>query len=115
MSSGTETNTNIGVQVSKNGSGKHGKYLYLVSRTDDGGGWDTYSDFVCCADSEDQARNIHPDGCLDENDVGFNWNHEDGGHGTWIPRKDVHTLDVICIGIAQNQVIGVILSDFHAG
>ncbi len=35
--------------------------LYLVERIDDGGGYDTYSDFVCWANSEEEARWTAPD------------------------------------------------------
>lgn len=36
--------------------------LYLVSRTDDIGGYDEYDAFVCAAESEEQALSLHPDG-----------------------------------------------------
>lgn len=35
--------------------------LYLVKRTDNVT-WDEYDSFVVCAESEDEARRVHPSG-----------------------------------------------------
>lgn len=38
-------------------------YLYLVKRTDNVN-WDEYDSFVVCAESEDEARRVSPDGMM---------------------------------------------------
>ena len=48
--------------------------LFKVERTDDWG-YDEYSDFVCCANSEDEAVRMHP-GNQDENPPMYNWTPE---------------------------------------
>ena len=95
----------------KNGSGKLGKFLYLVSAPDFGG-YDTFDSFVGCADSEQEVREMHPDGILDDNDKGVNFNKK---YGTWVMFEEIDRLEVELIGIAKNQVKGVILSSFNAG
>ena len=103
----------------QNGSGKFGKKLYLVSAPDDFGGYDTYDSFVACADSKDEARKMHPDGALDENDVSVTWEIRDTkgkrGYGCWINFEDIDKLDVEYLGRAHKQVKGVVLASFHAG
>jgi hypothetical protein len=103
----------------KNGSGKYGKHLYHVSvKRSIFGGYDTYSAFVACADSEEEVRKMHPDRCLDENDVGVNWHHQDDEeqeYSSWIAYEDMDKLDVKFLGDAIETVKGVILSSYHAG
>ena len=102
--------------IRQNGSGNMGKKLYLVSADDieDFGGYDTYSAFVACADSKEEARKMYPDGCLDENDVSVNW-EPIRRFGMWIGFKDISRLKVIYLGRAHNTVKGVVLASFHAG
>jgi len=101
----------------RDGSGKKGKYIYHVVRTDEAG-YDTFDEFVGCADSEDEVRKIHPDGALDENDVGFNWKsyEKHPRSNPWVPLSAIYDhLEVELIGIASNQTKGVILASYHAG
>jgi hypothetical protein len=98
-----------------NGSGKKGKYLYLVKAdTSIHNGYDTYSEFVACADSEEQARNMHPDGILDDNDVSVNLKKGAFNYG-WVRREELNKLTVTLIGTAIEQPIGVVIASFHAG
>lgn len=107
--------------ATKNGSGKYGKYLYLVELNENSnfGGYDTYSEFVACADSEEEVRKIHPDGCLDENDVGSNWVRKGSTmekYSTWIAFEDRHELKVTYLAKAKDKLLkGVIVASFHAG
>jgi len=104
----------------KNGSGKFGKYIYLVEL----GGlklnstYDMYSSFVGCADSEYEVRRFHPDGCLDENDVGSNWKiYKETGyiHSPWVKLSEVDNLEVTLLGNAVDTVKNVFSASYHAG
>jgi len=70
-------------------------------------GWDTYSDMVVCAESEDEARKIHP-----LSDI-----HDDGwknSYDCWCKSPDkvkVEYLGEAAEGIGK----GIICSSFHAG
>ncbi len=106
--------------VRKNGSGKLGKHLYLVKAPIGAlDRYDTYSEFLACADSEDDARKMHPDGALDENDIGYNWPRYEElyeyDHGSWVSYKDIDKLNVKYLGDAVNIVKGVIMASYHAG
>lgn len=104
----------------QNGSGKFGKNLYFVSahNIESFGGYDTYDSFVACADSKDEARKMHPDGTLDENDVSVNWGEyrsRKSGHGCWINFEDIDKLDIEYLGRAHKTVKGTVLASFNAG
>ena len=92
-------------------------FLYLISQ-DFNNDYDTYDSAVVCADTEDEARMIHPDekdgtrrivsldGCDD-------WDGEDEENSSWCAAKDVQ---VQIIGIASNNLKrGVICASFNAG
>lgn len=87
---------------------KQEKFLYLVSAGPDFGGYDTYSDFVACAESEQEAREMTPDGGFGEKDFSIKYS-------SWIKFEDINTLEVKLIGKAQNTEKGVVLASFHAG
>lgn len=81
-------------------------------------GYDTFSEFVACADSEEEVRQMHPDGVLDENDEGVNWdckrlNKRCGG--SWFDFDDIESLKVMLLGEAKDVVKGVVVASFHAG
>ena len=79
--------------------------LYLISQ-DVNDEYDTYDSAVVCAETEDEARMIHPvdeewDGSKAEN------------YCEWCDVKDVQ---VKIIGVAANNLqIGVILASYNAG
>ena len=105
--------------IQQNGSGNMGKKLYLVSAEDieEFGGYDTYSEFIACADSNEEARKMYPDAPFDpfdKNDVSVNWEQRRRS-GVWIDFKDISRLKVIYLGRAHNTVKGVVLASFHAG
>lgn len=79
---------------------------HVVCHTDLG--WDSYSSFVCAAQSEAHARDMHPTG---ENGM---WEEYD--QGGWIKRDEVGKLYVFLIGTAAPHMTGgVIVASFHAG
>lgn len=78
-------------------------------------GYDTYSDAVIAATSEDEARTFHPrkvavwNGVewVDKEDAGFDWNRE------WAKPSEV---EVKLIGTACHDVTrGVVACSYHAG
>jgi hypothetical protein len=67
--------------------------------------YDTYDAAIVVAESEDDARTIHP-GMFDDS-----W-----GEGDWVQFKDIDKIKVTLIGVADpSQERGVILSSFNAG
>ena len=78
--------------------------LYLISQSVNNG-YDTYDSAVVCAESEEEARSIHPNGDLD-------WNGGNGPYGTWCNKDSV---SVQLIGSAIDQQKGIILASFNAG
>ena len=86
-------------------SGK--RNLYVIWQTKNNG-YDTYSDAVVAAWTEEEARNIHPCGYKKTPDLRDEWDD-----GTWAKPDDVM---VQLIGVAESdEVQGVVCSSFHAG
>lgn len=87
--------------------------LYLVKRTDNVR-WDEYDSFVCCAEDEDEARKIHPNGTMcfkkDMSD-----DYREYFTGAWTDK--IETLEVTCIGIANLSLRNrqVICASYNAG
>jgi len=85
--------------------------LYLISQ-DENNDWDTFDSAVVCAESEEAAMNIHPDGrseLLDKGGWGEGWVGR-----TWCERPDQVT--VKRIGIAEPGIAaGVVCASFNAG
>lgn len=83
--------------------------LYHVKLPDNNNflGYDSYSEFVCTAYTEQEARNIHPSG----SDGNWSW------YGSWIKLEQIDILEVTEIGIATpgTQPHKVIVASFHAG
>lgn len=84
--------------------------------------YETYSDFVCIAESEQAARETHPNESVTHIKDGewygtsttgkeypqYNWD--------WILADDIGRLKVTLIGVANEaQHKGVICASFHAG
>ena len=72
-------------------------YLQQDERDD----WDTYDSMVVCAENEEKAKEIHPDGTWEFND-------------TWASKPE----NVKCtyIGVAANSVKeGIVCASFNAG
>lgn len=78
--------------------------LYLISQ-DTNTEYDTYSDAIVAAWTEDEARNIHPRGYTPSWMISFSG-------GDWAEPKDV---SVKLIGVAEQDIKGVVLASFHAG
>jgi len=76
--------------------------IYLVSQTENTG-YDTYDSFICYANSEEEARNINPDG-------------EEWGYmfSAWCSSPD--NAIAIPIGYTDEEVEpDIILASFNAG
>lgn len=84
--------------------------LYKLSQSDVRG-YDTYDLCVVAAESEDEARNMHPDGSLlDGPPI---WGQFHSGD-TWT--KHPVLVEVELIGVAAPGIkAGVIIASFHAG
>ncbi len=75
--------------------------LFLISQSANNG-YDTYDSAVVCAETEDEARHIHPGG-------GHDWAAD-----TWC--RNPSDVDVVLIGEAIEQLLkGVVLTSFNAG
>ncbi len=97
--------------------------LYLISQ-DINSGYDSYDSAVVSAESEEDARKIHPDypdfvthvkgnkwmGTYSENGEEYDMDNE----RNWIPYKDISKIEVEYLG-TTNQKRGVILASFNAG
>ena len=88
-------------------------YLYLVKRTDEVT-WDEYDSFVVCAESENEARRVRPDGMMFFED---NMSEQSKRYfkAGWTDK--IETLEVSCIGLASVSLKNrqVICSSYNAG
>ena len=79
--------------------------LYLISQ-DENNDYDTYDSAVVCAQNEQEARMIQPNGTGKE----FNT----GDFGTWAKYPD--QVKVTLIGVADSSIAeGLVLASFNAG
>lgn len=79
--------------------------LYLISQ-DQNDDYDTYDSAVVCAESEDDAMAMHPNGSVCEWPV--------TGFTTWAFSQDA--IVVKLIGVAGNEIPrGVVCASFNAG
>lgn len=87
--------------------------LYLVKRTDNVT-WDEYDSFVVCAESEDEAKRVHPNGGMffedDMSEQSKRYFKSD-----WTDK--IETLEVICVGLASVSLKNrqVICASYNAG
>lgn len=87
--------------------------LYLVERTNKII-WDQYDSFVVCAESEDEARRVHPSGRMffedDMSEQSKRYFKSD-----WTDK--IETLEVICVGLASVSLENrqVICASYNAG
>lgn len=83
---------------------KDKSYIYLVQQGFECG-YDTFDAFVVIADSEEQARNIHPKG------IDATWDDH-----SWCPKHLVDSkVHVRLIGITHKQDVEIICKSFNAG
>ncbi len=80
--------------------------LYKISQNKKTG-WDTYDSAVVAAETEEEARNIHPSEYVKGGIV----NEENSS--TWVAKPEHVTVELI--GIARISKRGVIVSSFNAG
>lgn len=85
--------------------------LWLVTRNGSGG-YDTYSDFIVAAETEDEARLTHPDGFHTWNGRKWRQPDHDWNDGSWTAPSNVTVKE---IGTAADGVTGVQCASFHAG
>lgn len=88
-------------------------YIFQSKNT----GWDTYSDAVVCAESEEEAKIFHPNGRDITNEYGrFGYECADGSwcqNYSWVSVEDIF---VKYLGEADFSVKrGIIYSSYHAG
>lgn len=105
--------------------------IYLLSQ-DRNSWYDTYDSCVVCAESEEEARTIHPSEFVthyrdgkwywtysnDCTDIQSRWKEyeKDTNYGSWIPAKYIDVIKVQEIWEAnENQKKWVICSSFNAG
>lgn len=99
------------------------KKLYKLSQ-DVNDGYDTYDSVIVCADSEQEARKIHPSRFVTHM-KGNKWYgtridgseyETENSYGTWVSYKDLGKIKVEWIGDADDSVeYGVVLASFNAG
>ena len=85
--------------------------LWIVQRNDERARYGDYLGFVCAAETEDEARNMHPSG----DDA--NWEARDVVSSgktyhiptCWVDRDNAGKLSVRMIGIAAHNVAGGVL------
>jgi len=84
--------------------------LWLITQSENSG-YDTYSDAVVAAETEDEARQTHPGGSGKWDAENKQWGKWDGGD--WTAPDNV---SVRLIGHAAADIpAGVVCSSFHAG
>ncbi len=86
--------------------------IYRVTVSGNSGlGYDSYSEFMIVAKSEDEARNMHPGTELPIPII------SDRSHNAWVRIDQLHLLKVEEIGIADenHQQTEVLTTSFHAG
>jgi hypothetical protein len=91
--------------------------LYLISI--EYMGYDTYDSAVVAAESEDDARHIHPDGRSCSKDGRWVVECSDGTYidfdcESWAKFSEINFIDVEYLG-ETDKVRGVILASFNAG
>ncbi len=70
--------------------------------------YDTYDSFVVVAETEQAAREVHP------NNKEW-WKQEPHKYGYWIAYNDIHRLTVTLIGKASDGIeAGVVVASFNA-
>ena len=76
--------------------------------------YDTYDEAIVCAESEEEARKIHPDGGYDYKETGEGeFSEANSNYGTWAKKEYV---DVKYIGEAMPLMKrGVVCASFNAG
>jgi hypothetical protein len=92
------------------------KNIYLLSRTDKID-YDNYDSVVVCANSEKEARKIHPSRFLCKSEIEKWKNNNLSRTDGWIFFDKIDTLKVKLIGQASDDIeLGsVILASFNAG
>lgn len=91
--------------------------LYLISQ-EENNGWDTYDSAVVCAETEDEARRIHPCEYVDAWKVGADADEEENRERWWTGDWALSPSSVSArlIGKAAEDVKrGVVLASFNAG
>ncbi|MCK4824701.1 hypothetical protein KA005_53610 [bacterium] len=97
------------------------KKLWLV-RQDENNGYDTYDELVVCAETEEEARQIHPAGYFWREGKWMSYNNYSPTKdewvecplGSWCSSPD--KVNVTFIGEADESVaIGIVLGSYNAG
>lgn len=83
--------------------------LYLISQQANAD-YDTYDAAVVAAETEEEARHIHPAGYPEP--VPEGGANRESDYGTWTQARNV---TVKLIGVSSENVKGVVLASFNAG
>ena len=79
--------------------------LYLIERPEcDGAGYEEYDSAVVCANTEDEAKMIHPSGNT--------WDGKESSYGSWV---DADKVRVTLIGTAITSLEAIVCASFNAG
>lgn len=82
--------------------------LWLLEQTENDG-YDTYSDCVVCAMTEEDAKKISPTGNIFKNDEDWSYG------GSWASHPDNVTAQLIGLSNGTYKHGDVICASFHAG
>lgn len=105
----------VDIRVLKDGKLEKHMKIYKISQTENND-YDTYDSAVVCAENEEEARLMHPDGAYnyrEEKSEEERWKKADRPYGTWAKKEYVK---VELLGEAKEGLkIGVIIDSFNAG
>lgn len=91
--------------------------IYLVQQ-DIVKGYDTYDSFVCVAESEQEAREMHPSEYVTHHKDGVWYSNEyEHDFNDWVEFKDIDKVKVTSIGVAFHYKNNnkIIIASFNAG
>lgn len=80
--------------------------------------YDTFSDFIIVAKTEQEARTTHPYGSVDESEETKQLRWDPLYNMTWVKREHLPLLTVTCLGLCTNPKYvsrQIICASFHAG
>lgn len=97
--------------------------IYKISQKENNN-YDTYDSAIVIANSEEEAKKIHPDECIMDNKESYKrWLDGEGMSGTWVnlysdnPEYNVFSaIKVELLGAAkEGSEYGVVLASYNAG
>lgn len=89
--------------------------IYHVERTDNGGGYDTFSDFVCVANSPEEARSIDPESIWEIGPAKpVTEDYDEQSYSAWVKysKTEATYIGAAAPGLANRKII---CASYHAG